>query len=80
MIFSARVCWSTKAVTGDTDDVPSFAGLVRAGHALAGREVDGAGAGGVGALPVDDVAPPTYPLTVLHALSGWGGAGGTSTM
>lgn len=48
-------------------DIPSLAGLfICAGHALAGSEVDGAGAGGV---PVHHMAPPTDPLIVLHSLS-----------
>lgn len=55
-------------------DIPSLAGLfICAGHALAGSEVDGAGAGGVSALSVHHMAPPTDPLIVLHSLSERGG-------
>ncbi|KAA8583412.1 hypothetical protein FQN60_015958 [Etheostoma spectabile] len=49
---------------GLLNDIPSFAGgFIRAGCALAGCEVDGAGAGGVSAFPVDEMAPPTPPLS-----------------
>lgn len=55
-------------------DIPPFAGLfIHAGHALAGGEIDGAGAGRVSALSVDEMAAPTRPLTVLHTLSEGGG-------
>lgn len=53
-------------------DSPPFAGLLtRAAHFLAGSEVDGAGAGGVGAVSVDMAAPPNA-LTVLNAFPGSG--------
>lgn len=49
--------------------LPSFTGLfIHTGHALTGCEVDGARAGGVGALPMDDMAASTNPLTFLHSL------------
>lgn len=59
-------------LTTSAEDIPSFASLfICAGHALAGSEVDGAGAGGVSALPVN-VAPPPSSLAVLHSLSDCG--------
>lgn len=62
--------------TTPTHNIPSFAGLItRAGHALAGCEVDGAGAVGVSALPVYEMASTPYPLTVLHSLSECGRGG-----